>query len=165
MKTTLKAKPPRPLKLRAATAADLMTEEPVSVPADMPLAEAVDLLVRRGLSAAPVVCAAGRPVGVISRTDLVTRDCDTRDRARVHEYYVRPDLTVDIPERPVGAVGPTAVRAFMTPVVFAVRPEASARGVVNEMLRLKVHRLFVVDEAGVLAGVVSMTDVLRHLTD
>jgi predicted transcriptional regulator len=31
------------------------------------------------------------------------------------------------------------------------------------MLGLKVHRLFVVDAAGVLVGVISALDVLRHL--
>ena len=38
-----------------------------------------------------------------------------------------------------------------------------AAKVVEEMLALKVHRLFVVDEPGVLVGVVSALDVLRNL--
>jgi predicted transcriptional regulator len=32
------------------------------------------------------------------------------------------------------------------------------------MLKLKVHRLFVVDENGVLVGVISALDILRHLS-
>jgi predicted transcriptional regulator len=32
------------------------------------------------------------------------------------------------------------------------------------MLALRVHRLFVVDRAGVLVGVISALDVLRRLT-
>ena len=37
--------------------------------------------------------------------------------------------------------------------------------VIEQMLQLRVHRLFVIDAAGVLIGVVSMTDVLRRLLD
>jgi CBS domain-containing protein len=55
------------------------------------------------------------------------------------------------------------VRDAMTPVVFSVAPEASAQQVVREMLSLRVHRLFVVDRGGVLTGVISAEDVLRHL--
>jgi CBS domain-containing protein len=35
--------------------------------------------------------------------------------------------------------------------------------VVEDMLGLKVHRLFVVDGNGILVGVISALDVLRHL--
>ena len=51
----------------------------------------------------------------------------------------------------------------MTPVVFCVRPETSAAKVVEKMLALGVRRLFVVDDDGVLVGVVSAVDVLRRL--
>jgi CBS domain-containing protein len=51
----------------------------------------------------------------------------------------------------------------MTPVVFCVRPDASAREVVETMVDLGVRRLFVVDNSGVLVGVISALDVLRHL--
>ena len=52
----------------------------------------------------------------------------------------------------------------MTPVVFCVSPDAPASRVVREMIELKVHRLFVVDEIGTLVGVISVLDVLRHMT-
>ena len=55
------------------------------------------------------------------------------------------------------------VRDIMTPVVFSVTPETPARKVVEDMLALKVHRLFVVSSDGVLIGVVSALDVLKHL--
>jgi CBS domain-containing protein len=32
------------------------------------------------------------------------------------------------------------------------------------MVDLKVHRLFVVDDLGTLVGVITVLDVLRHLT-
>jgi CBS domain-containing membrane protein len=51
----------------------------------------------------------------------------------------------------------------MTPVVYSVLPDAPVTEVINQMVGLKVHRLFVVDPDGVLVGVISTTDVLRHL--
>ena len=51
----------------------------------------------------------------------------------------------------------------MTPAVFAVRPETPTEEVISQMLSLMVHRLFVVASDGVLVGVISALDVLRHL--
>jgi CBS domain-containing protein len=52
---------------------------------------------------------------------------------------------------------------LMTPVVFTVTLDTPAEQVVHQMLALKIHRLFVLDETGVLVGVISAIDVLRHL--
>ena len=51
----------------------------------------------------------------------------------------------------------------MTPGVFCGRPEIAAGKVVEKMTALRVRRLFVVDVDGVLIGVISAFDVLRHL--
>jgi len=59
----------------------------------------------------------------------------------------------------------TMVRDVMTPVVFSIRPDAPARQVIEEMLHLRVHRLFVIDRDGVLVGVIAMSDILRRLLD
>ncbi|HVL13261.1 MAG TPA: CBS domain-containing protein, partial [Gemmata sp.] len=57
----------------------------------------------------------------------------------------------------------TPVTEFMTPAVFSVRPDTPARSVVEQLLALNVHHLFVADEAGVIVGVISPVDVLRKL--
>jgi CBS-domain-containing membrane protein len=51
----------------------------------------------------------------------------------------------------------------MTPTVCSVRPETSAKMVIEEMALLRVHRLFVIDADGVLVGVIAASDVVRHL--
>jgi len=154
------------LRLHAQTAADLMMPDPVSLRADATLGEAIALLIDRGFSGAPVIDEAGRPIGVLTRSDIVVHDREKTPGA--WEYYDRADLVTPAGER-LGAgfhvenVDRTTVRDVMTPAVFAVAPDASAAEVVREMLSLKVHRLFVVDAAGVLVGVISALDVLRHL--
>ena len=61
------------------------------------------------------------------------------------------------------SVDRATVRDVMTPAIFGVAPDTPAAEVVREMVALKVHRLFVVDSAGVLVGVISALDILRHL--
>jgi CBS domain-containing protein len=157
-----------PLSLRAETAADLMTPNPVSIREDASLREAIALLIDRGYSAAPVIDAAGRPVGVLSRTDILIHDRECVEHPLpVAEYYAE-DLRTDDNEPltdgfQVECVSPTQVCDVMTPAVFAVGPDASPASVVHEMLALKVHRLFVVGSDGVLVGVISALDVLRAL--
>lgn len=140
MTRTTPSQTPPALCLRAATAADLMTSNPVSVRAEATAADAVALLTSRGYSGAPVIGESGRPVGVLSQTDLLIHACGSSAS----------------PER-------TRVRDLMTPVVFTVTLDTPAEQVVQQMLALKIHRLFVLDETGVLVGVISAIDVLRHL--
>jgi CBS domain-containing protein len=160
----------RKLTLRAQTAADLMTGDVVSIAQAAPLHQAVATLVDRGFSAAPVTDAAGRPIGVLSMTDVVIHDRNSVAFARpVPEYYLKSDLQAAVGEAAGGfqveVADRTPVRDLMTPVVFSVRPDTPARQVIEEMLHLRVHRLFVIDNDGVLVGVISMTDVIRRLLD
>jgi len=134
-------------------AADLMTPNPVSIRESAPVEEAIAFLTDSGFSAAPVIDEAGRPVGVISRTDLVVHE---RER-------IAAPAGAGVAEDRVGRPDGATVRDLMTPALFAVSPRASAADVVDQMVSLNVHRLFVVDESGVLVGVISALDLLRQL--
>ena len=69
----------RPLeRLRAK---DLMSSNPVSIHRDATLCEALDVLTDRGFGAAPVIDDAGRPVGVVSRTDILIHDRESVPQA------------------------------------------------------------------------------------
>jgi len=139
------------LVLEQWKAADLMTPSPVSIRESATVREAIELLTHCGISGAPVIDEAGRPVGVVSRADILVHDREAID-------YVVP---ADDEEGP----GADCVRDIMTPAVFCVSPDAPASRVVREMTELKVHRLFVVDDCGTLVGVISVLDVLRRLTN
>jgi len=156
------------LVLQAETAADLMVENPVSVGEWASMREALAMLIDKGYSAAPVIDDAGRPVGVLSRSDLLVHDRESAEHLReTPEYYDRKELKAG--EESLGAgyqvesVDATLVRDLMTPAIFSVAPDTPAAKVVSDMLNLRVHRLFVVDDRGVLVGVISTMDVLRRL--
>jgi CBS domain-containing protein len=50
---------------------ELMTAEPVTARADWPLAQAVLAIEQAGINRLPVVDAAGRPVGILTRDDVL----------------------------------------------------------------------------------------------
>lgn len=157
------------LKLPATlTAADLMVANPISIRADANIREALVLLTDKGFSAAPVIDDAGRPVGVLSRSDLLVHDRErgeylTHTPTYFYEHELRTKDGEPLPGFEVEDVDRTTVNDVMTPALFSVAPDTPAAKVVSEMLGLHVHRLFVVDEAGVLVGVISTMDVLKHL--
>jgi CBS-domain-containing membrane protein len=131
-----------PLTLRATTAAEIMTAGPTSLHASATVAEATSFLTEKAFGAAVVIDEAGHPLGVVTKTDVL-----------VHARQRRPGLEPD----------DTPVTEFMTPAVFSVRPDTPARSVVEQLLALNVHHLFVSDAAGVIVGVISPVDVLRKL--
>ena len=122
------------LVLDARTASDLLTSNPVSIPQDATVTEVANLLTDKGISAAAVIDAAGQPVGVVSRTDLVWWEREQAERAAAG----------------IRASERTLAREIMTPLVFRLPRSATAREVVEEMLARKVHHLFIADDDGVL---------------
>lgn len=165
MKLTTLRENPR-LRLNADTAADLMTANPVSLNQNATLKEALDLFTNNNFTVAPVIDNAGRAVGVLSSSDILVHD-----RERV-EYLLpavenAPMETQDGERIPGGFqvenVDVTRVAELMTPAVFSVYRETTASDVIAEMLRLRVHHLFVVDRARTLVGVISPLDIVRNL--
>ncbi len=154
-----------PLLLRAETAADLMTSNPISVNVGDTVKEAVVMLTSRGFNAAPVIDEAGRPVGVLSSTDVVVHEREMATNPGFHRgTNAAAKSQVDGPSRSSNeAIDLTRVRDIMTPAVFSVTSETPARRVIEDMVGLKVHHLFVVDKDGILTGVISTLDVVQRL--
>ncbi len=159
--------PPTGLVLRAETAADLMTANPLSIRHDATLADAAAFLVRHEIGAAPVVDDAGRAVGVISHTDVVRHGSEAASKdPHDAEYYRALDRRCPpaMREAVFGKKAETVrARDVMTPVVVEVSTQDTALSVVAKLLALKIHRLFVIDKTGTLVGVISTLDVLRCL--
>src|SRR6185437_13275189 len=83
----------RPM-LEARTAAELMTANPLSVRESATLAEAVRFLADKGFSAAPVIDERGRPIGVLSRADILIFDCESSGPGNLAGFYGHADLSL-----------------------------------------------------------------------
>ena len=159
---------PSELTVHAETAADLMMENPVSIRENASVQDAIVLFTNKGFSAAPIIDDAGRPVGVVSCSDVIIHvrtNAERGPRSRGRVKFGDPAKGKTGPESQVANEEPMRIGDLMTPAVFSVSPDTKVAKVVQEMLALKVHHLFVVDTAGVLVGVISALDVLRHLHD
>jgi CBS domain-containing protein len=158
------------LRLHAVLAADLMSANPISVGEDLTVHEAVVFLTERRVSAAPVINEAGRPVGVISEADILRHN-----REHAEHLYWLPQKEVDreltlgsgehLDDRSFEVEVPdiSRVRDIMNPVVYAVRTTTPVFEVVNQLVKRRIHRLFVVDDDGSLVGVITTLDVLSRL--
>ena len=164
MNAALHRRTETPLVLHACTAEDLMAPNPISIRAEAGIAEAIALFTEKGITAAPVIDEAGHPIGVVSRSDLLIHQ---REHDKAHagtpEYFFPATFGSAESPRDVKRTGHNTVADLMTPAVFSVAPGTPATRVISDMLGLHVHRLFVVDEDGVLVGVISTMDVLKHL--
>lgn len=153
------------VRLRGCTAADLMTPNPLSLREDLTIREAVAFFVDRNISGAPVIDESGRPVGVLTQSDILIHD-----REEV-ETIAPPEVELGSPlprswwdSFQIERVDSTPVRDLMTPAVFCVGQDIPACSVIEQMCGLNIHRLFVVDSCGVLIGVITAMDIVRNLT-
>jgi len=154
--------------LAAATAADLMTPNPISVQGNTSIRQATRFLINNAFSAAPVIDEAGKPIGVLSQTDLLIHKREAIATPAGAEFYAKDEIDDDAADLISKAaesleLDAACVRDVMTPIVLSVAPTTGAGKVIEQLLNQRVHRLFVVDDAGVLIGLVSTIDILKKL--
>lgn len=143
----------------------VMSRRVITVSRDLTLGAALELLLDRGISGVPVVDERGRPIGMLSKTDLL-RERDERGRPATlsatspdEEGFLPPDW-----EQGFHVVGPeVTVGEVMTPLAMSLPATASVAQAAALMAYEGVHRAPVVDEEGKMAGIVTPLDVLRWL--
>jgi len=102
----------------------------------------------------------------VSRADILVHDREKVHRAAPPDHYQGTARTLEkelLKGLPFEEMDRASIKDIMTPVVYSIPPDAPVTEVIQQMLGLKVHRLFVVDKDGVLVGVISTMDVLCHL--
>lgn len=147
--------------------ADVMQKDPVTFRPDQRLTDVEEVLVRHRITGAPVV-RDGRPVGVISRTDLVRQLELERSRMEAAQADLDPyDAEDSVPPLAISSAVARRwvelrVEDAMRHQVFDVEPGASVAEGARRMVEHRIHRL-AVTEGGKLVGIVSSLDLLRVL--
>jgi CBS-domain-containing membrane protein len=124
-----------------------------------PLADVVELLLRRDVKAVPVVDGQRRVVGIITGGDLLSRgDLDLR-------LSIKRELEAETLRERLRALGRSKklARDVMSTHVHTITAGHDLLAAIHLMARHGVKRLPVVDEKGALAGIVSRADVLRAI--
>ncbi len=127
-------------------AKDLMTTNVTTLSPDTTVGEALETLVKLGISGAPVVDAAGKIFGVLTEEDLML-------------YYEYPEeCHYDSPIKDAKVLG----AGLVTRGVISVTPDTPAEDIATLFIGRKIKRVPVVI-SGKLLGIVSRRDLLKGL--
>jgi CBS domain-containing protein len=125
------------------TVAELMQGNVKTVESHASLAEAIVCLADAHISGVLVVDGAGKVVGVLSTTDVLTAEAEVNDPTARQALFDN-----------------TAVRDIMTPRPYTIAPGEDIREAARQMLYADVHRIFVA-EGDQVVGIISTTDIVR----
>ncbi len=126
------------------TVGQMMETETHAVSADLPIREAVDILVDKGVTGIPVLGATGQVLGVLSEEHCL-------------KLIAEGDARYDEPKG--------TVVEYFEPNVPQVSPDMDIYYIAGMFLRDLRHRRFPVVEGGKLVGVITRKDVLRAIRD
>lgn len=127
---------------QADRVADLMTPKPITVPPEAPVGQVFELMQERRIRHVPVVDADGALQGIVSQRDLLSH-------AHAGGHPTRD------------AWGNATIAEVMNERVDTVTAECCAAEAARHILRTKRGSLPVVDERGVLIGIVTEADFVR----
>ncbi|MEV6294932.1 CBS domain-containing protein [Streptomyces sp. NPDC051896] len=132
---------------------DVMTQTVAAVGRRAPFKEIVQLMQDWQVSALPVIEGEGRVVGVVSEADLLPKE-ELRDDPDAGYLQLRQPVDV-------AKAGALTAGDLMSSPAVTVRAGATLAEAARIMAHEGVKRLPVVDDAGLLAGVVSRADLLK----
>jgi len=135
----------RPLLLRPFTAAQLMTTPPIALNKHSTVQEAATLMRKRRLEAVPLVDDAHQPVALAELSECIRHELSVFSQSENSDG------------------GSTYAFQIATPRIYRIRVDATGAAVIQMLLQPCAQRLYVVTHSGALAGVISRSDVLRHL--
>ncbi|MBR8285407.1 CBS domain-containing protein [Burkholderia cenocepacia] len=142
-------------------ARDVMTTSVISASPEMSVQETAKLLVEHGISAAPVIDADGKLIGIVSEGDLVHR-VEIGTHAKRRSWWL--ELLASSRELASEYVKEHAqtVKDLMTVDVVTVAEDTPLFEVAELLERHRIKRVPVVDN-GKVAGLVSRADLVRAL--
>ena len=146
-----------------ASAGEIMTTNIVAARPDMPVRDVAKLLLDHGISAAPVIDAAGNLLGIVSEGDLISRNAERTEKSRAWWLEMLADGFELAPRFVdyVRAHGPRAADV-MTRDIITTTPETPAETIARLIERHRIKRVLVVRD-GKFVGIVSRADLVRMI--
>jgi CBS domain-containing protein len=143
-------------------AIDIMTRNVITAAPEIPVEEAVRLMLGHNVSGLPVIDDTATVVGIVTEGDLLrrTETGTERQRARWLEFLIAPGLLAEEYMRTHGR----KVGEVMTAAVISVTAQTPLAEIVALMESRRIKRLPVI-ENGRLIGIISRADLLRALAE
>lgn len=140
---------------------DVMTKDPIRVGRADALGTIANLFDENGISGLPVVDAADRLVGIVSKTDVLHRCLEGPQGARPGvTFFDRLRAEEAAPSLDPEDLG--VAEDFMTTDPVTARPDESLYVAASRMAKERVHRVIVVDEESRPVGILTTFDVLQR---
>lgn len=140
-------------------ARDLMKSPVVTLPREMSLRAAAELLQKEQISGVPVVDAEGHCVGVLSTTDFL-KWAQQGGKAGTVYSTAHPEVCADWQVIDLEKLPGDEVRHHMSADVVSCALDEPITRLARLMLDAHIHRIFVLDSYRRPVGVVSSTDIL-----
>ncbi len=142
--------------LASTTVREIMTADVVSVSIKTPFEGIISAMASRSISGLPVVDGHGLVVGVVSEKDIFAR---LEGEGEVSFWKIL-GRCLSCNQCLLRTIRSLTAAAIMSAPPVTVRDTESARDALRLMRQLRINRLPVVDEKGMLAGIVTRTDIL-----
>lgn len=140
---------------------EIMTQDPISIGEDATLLAAWEKMLRHNLKALPVVDQLERVVGVVTHDDFLER-AGLHARLAVAKQLDEASLEAEMQILRGSAL---VVKDIMSKPPYVIHPDDSIGLAAERMIKFCVTRLPVVNESGILVGIVSRLDLLRQVMD
>jgi len=137
-------------RIESKQAAEVMTSPAVIISEDQPLAEAVDLMLAKGVKRLPVVDKSGRLTGILSRLDIFRTVMK-----KAPDWNAFSAQKIEIGQLKY-------VKDILRRDAHAVPPETTLDEVIRIIDENDIQRVAVVDTQGRLMGLISDRDLLRY---
>lgn len=152
--------------MRTHTAADVMKRDVLTVRGDLTVDELAAFLTDHEISGAPVVDRNGKPVGVVSVTDIadsVGRMETATDQGKRQAGRGWEDRLAQEDLRCIRIEGEgRRVADIMTPTIYTVPEDTPVCEIAKTMIAGRIHRLFVTRRKR-MVGIVTSLDLLGLL--
>ena len=150
-----------PSALANATLASVMERDPYAIPAEAPVSEAMRLLAERHVSGMPVIDAAGRPRGFVSDGDIMRYLADQSPLFTSAYAFVEAANSQSMDER-LRELMVLPVTQIATEKVVTLPASTTLKDACQLLAQHKLKKVPVVDESGVMVGVVNRSNILRR---
>lgn len=136
---------------------DVMTKDVISVLKYESIMHVANILSERNISGIPVVDRDRRVIGIITQADILSMIGVRKEHT--FKDLLRHMLGEPLPARKLGDI----VGDVMASSVVTIRPYANIAEAARIMDERKIRRLPVVDDKGVLIGIISRADILKAI--
>ncbi len=146
------------------TARDIMTEDVITIQPNAPIRDLAKNFIEHNISGVPVVDENGRVLGIATESDLIFHS----KRLKVPPFLTILDsfIFLDSPEkmeRELRKIAAASVSDVYTSPPVTITPDTPLDEIASVMTEKQVHTLPVLDDTGMMIGIVGKKDIIRTI--